>query len=83
MPFLGQCQKGRMLRAPGKSQAPDLQSGAPPMAVHLDMDSILFQPVDELFDAMYYPPTHPKGLDARRHLQSMLLSPIRLSPSWT
>ena len=62
---LGQCQKGRMLRAPGKSQAPDLQSGAPPMAVHLDMDSILFQPLHELFDAMYYQPTNPNGLDAR------------------
>ena len=47
-----------------------------PIAVHLDMDSILFQPLDELFDAMYYPPTHPQGRDARRHLvQSKLLSP--------
>ncbi|KAL7575620.1 hypothetical protein ACA910_011450 [Epithemia clementina (nom. ined.)] len=38
------------------------------IAVYLDLDTLVTQPLDELFDAIYYPPTSPQGVHARQHL---------------
>lgn len=35
------------------------------VAVHLDLDTLLLQPLDDLFDVIQYPPLHPKGVNAR------------------
>jgi hypothetical protein len=43
-----------------------------PMAIHLDMDSIILKPLDELFDAMYYSFSHAKGIVARRRLNKLV-----------
>jgi len=40
-----------------------------PVAVHLDFDTLLLHPLDELLDAIFYPPHTPEGMRARDHLQ--------------
>lgn len=38
------------------------------VAVHLDLDTLLLQPLDELFDVIQYSPFHPKGIAAREQI---------------
>jgi len=46
------------------------------VAVHLDLDTLLVSPLDELLDAMHYPSTHPVGRAARNHLvDAQLIAP--------
>jgi hypothetical protein len=45
-------------------------------AIHLDLDTLVLQPMDELLDVLYYPPSSPQGQRAQRHLQQgALLAP--------
>ena len=36
-----------------------------PIVVHWDMDVAILQPLDDLYDAMLYPSTHPRNIAAR------------------
>ncbi|KAL7578720.1 hypothetical protein ACA910_015957 [Epithemia clementina (nom. ined.)] len=38
------------------------------VAVHIDLDTLVTQPLDELLDAIYCPPESEQGIQARRHL---------------
>ena len=40
-----------------------------PIAVHWDMDVAILQPLDDLYDAMIYPSTHPTGVAARQNIE--------------
>ena len=40
-----------------------------PIVVHWDMDVAILQPMDDLFDAMLYPATHPRGKAAREKVE--------------
>ena len=40
-----------------------------PIVVHWDMDVAILQPLDDLYDAMLYPATHPRGLAARNRIE--------------
>eukprot|EP00525_Craspedostauros_australis_P002671 CAMPEP_0198113334 /NCGR_PEP_ID=MMETSP1442-20131203/5030_1 /TAXON_ID= /ORGANISM="Craspedostauros australis, Strain CCMP3328" /LENGTH=584 /DNA_ID=CAMNT_0043770397 /DNA_START=117 /DNA_END=1872 /DNA_ORIENTATION=+ len=39
------------------------------LAIHLDMDTLVTSPLDELFDAIHFPHTHPVGQAARQRLE--------------
>jgi hypothetical protein len=40
-----------------------------PIVVHWDMDVAILQPMDDLYDAMLYPATHPRGVAARKRIE--------------
>jgi len=40
-----------------------------PIAVHWDMDVAILQPLDDIYDAMIYPSTHPQGIAARKKIK--------------
>mmetsp|Transcript_12208 Transcript_12208/g.18339 ORF Transcript_12208/g.18339 Transcript_12208/m.18339 type:complete len:516 (+) Transcript_12208:50-1597(+) len=40
-----------------------------PIVVHWDMDVAILQPLDDLYDAMLYPATHPRGKAARGKIE--------------
>ncbi|KAL7480924.1 hypothetical protein ACHAW6_006590 [Cyclotella cf. meneghiniana] len=40
-----------------------------PIVVHWDMDIAVLQPLDDLYDAMLYPSSHPLGLAARSRIE--------------
>jgi hypothetical protein len=40
-----------------------------PIVVHWDMDVAVLQPMDDLYDAMLYPATHPRGIAARGRIE--------------
>jgi len=40
-----------------------------PIAVHWDMDVAILQPLDDLYDVMIYPNTHPRNVAARKRIE--------------
>jgi len=51
------------------------------LVVHVDLDSLLLQPLDELFDAMVLPPDSAEGVAAREHLiNEKLIAPTFSRP---
>eukprot|EP00984_Skeletonema_dohrnii_P010069 scaffold3901_cov67-Skeletonema_dohrnii-CCMP3373.AAC.1 len=40
-----------------------------PIVVHWDMDVAILQPLDDLYDAMLYPASHPRGKAARGKIE--------------
>jgi hypothetical protein len=51
------------------------------VAVHLDFDSLVLQPLDELFDVIAYPPDTPKGKEARNRLVPLVAPTYKYSKS--
>jgi len=40
-----------------------------PIVVHWDMDVAILKPLDDLFDSMIFPSTHPRGKSARQRIE--------------
>ena len=52
-----------------------------PVVVHLDLDSLVLQPLDELFDVIVHPADTPQGAAARQHLvEANLIAPTYNRP---